>query len=419
MQHQHMVDETSVVLFPSREASGTAWLPDETPMYGIRLKWGAWEAMLHGVAFAQFIYEPGDIHRTGGNSTRQFGSINWGMIAARRPVGRGRLGLRGTVSVEPWTIPGCGYLSFLATGEFCDGDTIHDRQHPHDLFMEIAADYDRPVRGLLRWQIYGGLAGEPALGPVGFPHRISALPNPIAPIAHHWLDSTHLSFGLITTGLYDRRWKIEMSLFNGREPDADRTDLDLARLDSVSGRLTLMPTDRWALQVSAAHLRDAEEEFPPQHRASLNRATASATYHRPFGRDGLWATTFAYGLDSGPEIVPGEIFTARTNAVMAESSLTIDERHSWFGRLEVLQMPAEALHAHAYPTSIFTTGKLQAGYVRLLKPWNGLVVGIGGTVAASVVPPELVPRYLHRVAPGFGMFLTVRPARHRMQHDTM
>ena len=214
-------------LFPAREASGTSWLPDETPMYGVQRRWRGWDVMLHGSAFAQFIYEPGDIHRTGGFATQQWSSVNWGMVMARRPVGAGRIGFRLMASLEPWTVTDCGFLNLLANGEVCEGDTIHDRQHPHDLFMELAADYDRPLRGSLRWQIYAGLSGEPALGPAGFPHRVSAMANPVAPISHHWLDSSHITFGLITTGIYDERWKAEMSLFNGREPDDDRANLDL------------------------------------------------------------------------------------------------------------------------------------------------------------------------------------------------
>ena len=190
-------------------------------------QWRGWSVMAHGAAFLQLLWEPGDIHRTGGFSELQVGGVNWGMLMARRPLGAGRLGLRMMGSLEPWTIPGCGSLNLLATGEMCRGDTIHDRQHPHDLFMELAADYDRPLRGAIRWQIYGGLAGEPALGPPGFPHRLSALVNPVAPVAHHWLDSTHITFGLVTTGVYGARWKAEMSAFNGREPDENRADLDL------------------------------------------------------------------------------------------------------------------------------------------------------------------------------------------------
>ena len=413
--HQHqMADMNAMALFPAREASGTAWLPDDTPMYGAERTWGGWEVMLHGAAFAQFLYEPGYIHRTGGYSTHQFGSVNWGMAMARRPLGAGRLGLRMMLSLEPWTLPGCGSINLLATGEICEGDTIHDRQHPHDLFMELAADYDRPLRGSLRWQIYAGLAGEPALGPVGFPHRLSALPNPIAPITHHWLDSTHITFGLVTTGVYDRRWKAEMSVFNGREPDENRADLDLGALDSVSGRLTFLPTDRLALQVSAGHLNEAEQEFAPVPRSDVDRLTASATYHRPFGGDGIWATTLAYGLNSGQEIIPGAVFDAATFAVLAESSVTIHERHTWFGRAEIVEKPAHDLHAHEFADRIFALGKLQAGYVLQFKPWKGLQSGVGGTVSASLVPSELSSRYYGRVAPGFGVFLTIHPSRHVM-----
>src|SRR5258705_6328145 len=138
------------------------------------------------------------------------------MGMAERNVARGHLGLRGMVSLEPWTIRGCGYPDLLASGEQCGGGTIHDRQHPHDLAMEFAATYDALIHGDLRWQVYGGPAAEPALGPVAYPHRVSAMPNPIAPVTHHWLDSTHVSFGVVTGGVYGKRWKAESSAFNGR-----------------------------------------------------------------------------------------------------------------------------------------------------------------------------------------------------------
>ena len=409
--HQHHPSPTNpMALFPAREASGTAWLPDDTPMYGVERTWGGWDVMLHGVAFAQFLYEPGFIHRTGGYSTHQFGSVNWGMATARRRLGAGRVGLRAMLSLEPWTLPDCGSLNLLATGEMCEGDTIHDRQHPHDLFMELAADYDRPLGGSLRWQVYAGLVGEPALGPVGFPHRLSALPNPLAPISHHWLDSTHITFGLVTTAVYDRRWKAEVSVFNGREPDENRADLDLGPLDSFSGRLSFLPTDRLALQASAGHLREAEQEFAPVPRSDVDRLTASATYHRALGGNGIWATTLAYGLNWGQELLPGGAFDAMTYAVLAESSVTIRERHTWFGRAEVVEKPAHDLHAHEFAASIFTLCKVQAGYVRQFKPWKGFEPGIGGTISASIVPAELASRSYGRVAPGFGVFLTIRPA---------
>ena len=253
-------------------------------MYGIHQTAGSWQLMWHGNAFAQFLHDSGD------RGSEQAGSINWGMAMARRPLGAGRVGLRGMFSLEPVTIPGCGYPDLLATGEVCDGEAIHDRQHPHDLFMELAAEYDRPLHGPLRWQVYGGLAGEPALGPAAYPHRISAMPNPLAPISHHWLDATHITFGVLTAGVYTSRWKAEGSVFNGREPDEDRWDLDLSPLDSFSGRLWFAPSSSVVLQVSAGQLTEAEPSHDGAGRADVSRVTASATLlpcSRPCGPRGM------------------------------------------------------------------------------------------------------------------------------------
>ena len=412
-QHEHSSDSPMAELFPAREASGTAWQPDESPMYGRDRMLGQWNLMLDGTAVGQFLYEPGDIHRTGGSSNQQFSSVNWLMVMARRPAGTGRVGLRAMVSVEPWTVSDCGFINMLASGEMCEGDTIHDRQHPHDLFMELAADYERPLRGSLRWQLYAGLAGEPALGPVAFPHRVSAMTNPIAPMTHHWLDSSHISFGLITTGVSQQRWKAEVSVFNGREPDDARADLDLGPLDSVSGRLTLMPTPRLALQVSAAHLNEAEAEFPPVPRSDVDRFTASATYHRMTGSR-IWATTLAYGMNAGPEVIPGDVVHLTTHAGLLETALSLSDRHTWFGRAEIGGKPGHDLHMHATPATIYTVGKVQAGYVWSLPAGGGIVLGVGGTASVSMVPPALVPRYPGRANPGFGIFASVRPARHGM-----
>ncbi|HEY7497518.1 MAG TPA: hypothetical protein VH740_03345 [Vicinamibacterales bacterium] len=413
-QHHHQPDPRATIeLFPVREASGTAWLPDTTPMHDIQRTWRGWQVMLHGTGFAQYLIEPGDRHRTGGNSTHQLGSVNWGMVRARQAIGSARLGLRTMVSLEPWTLPDCGYISFLATGETCDEDTIHDRQHPHELFMELAADYDRPLSRSWRWQIYGGLAGEPALGPPGFPHRVSAALNPIAPIGHHWLDSSHITFGVLTASVYERRWKMEMSAFNGREPDENRGDLDLGPLDSVSARVTYVPVDRVALQASAGRLREAEQEFAPQPRSDVDKLTASFTYHRPLGPDGFWASTIAYGVSSGIESVPGGTFEARTQALLIETSAAVGQ-HTWFGRVEAVEKPAHDLHAHEFPTSIFTVGKLQVGYVREFRSRRGAVPGLGATASLSFVPEALASRYGGRVAPGFGVFASVRPFRHAM-----
>ncbi len=400
-------------LFPSRDGSGTSWSPVLTPMSGAMRQWGGWSVMLHGNVFGQLIAEPGDRHRTGGASEHQVSSVNWAMLMARRPLAGGRFGIRTMGSAEPWTVSDCGFLNLLATGEICEGDTIHDRQHPHDLFMELAADYDRALRGSLRWQLYAGFAGEPALGPTSFPHRLSALTNPVAPITHHWIDATHITFGLVTASVYNGRWKGEVSLFNGREPDEHRADLDLGALDSISGRLTVMPSESLVLQVSAGHLEESEAEFAPEPRADVDRLTASATYHRRLGQ-GLSTTTVAYGVNSGIEVIPGAHVDLVTHALLLESSLNTSERHTWFARAEIVGKPGEDLHVHEDPARIFVVGKLQAGYERALKGWRGLVPGVGGSASVSIVPSELEVRYSGRFSPGFVVFVSLRPRSHVM-----
>jgi hypothetical protein len=404
----HVHETATQTALPS-EASGTAWLPNVTPMYGFHRQARKWDLMAHGNAFAQFLAESGEAHRRG----HQFGSINWVMGMAARPVGTGRFGVRVMASLEPWTIRGCGYPDLLATGEICRRDTIHDRQHPHDLFMEVAAQFDRPLKGAVRWQVYGGPAGEPALGPAGFPHRPSAFPNPIAPITHHWLDSTHITFGVMTLGVYGPRWKLESSVFNGREPDPVRTDFDLGPLDAFAGRLSLAPTAHLTVQISAGHLPQAEAGAGRLPRTTVSRATASASYHRQRRPNEFWATTLAYGVNSQISIIPGALVPQTSHGVLLETSITSAD-HSWFGRFEIVGKPAHDFHADEFATRIFTVAKLEAGYTRYLRPRGGLAPGIGAMVMSSVVPPILAPRYGGRLTPGFGIFLTVRPTEHEM-----
>ncbi|MGE3403023.1 MAG: hypothetical protein AB7K63_10570 [Vicinamibacterales bacterium] len=378
----------------ARQGSGTSWLPDETPMYAVHRQQGDWMLMGHGNLFLQYLKESGD------RGSEQAGSINWLMGMARRPAGAGRLTLRGMVSFEPWTIGGCGYPDLLATGELCDGEAIHDRQHPHDLFMELAAEYDRPLGRGVRLQLYGGPVGEPALGPVAFMHRISGVPNALAPMTHHWFDATHITFGVATAGVYASRWKLEGSVFNGREPDEDRTDFDFAAMDSWSARASFLPTARWALQVSAGHLNEAEpahDEGEP--RVSVDRITASAAYHRR-SEGSTWATTVGWGSNAEED--------ERTHALLVESAMSWRDRDSVYGRAEWAQKSGHDLDVPLH--DIFSVGKLQVGYTRYLAPWKGLAPGIGAALSTGVVPQSLQPYYGGRFNAGVAVYVTLRPA---------
>jgi hypothetical protein len=304
------------------------------------------------------------------------------------------------ISAEPFTIGGCGYPDLLATGEICDGGVIHDRQHPHDLLMEVAAQYDRALTKDVRLQLYGGPAGEPALGPVAFMHRISGFANPIAPIAHHWLDSTHVTYGVATVGLYASKWKIEGSAFNGREPDEDRVGFDLAAMDSWSGRAWLLPSSRWALQISAGHLNDVEVGHDGATAVDVDRITASASYHRPT-KNGLWANTIAWGRNH-------EVNGDSTQALLVETNLSPNDRHAIYGRAEWVEKPAHDLAVEG--DAIFTVAKMQAGYTRFSNPWKRVVAGIGAAASVGVVPRGLETTYGGRFNPGVSVYLNVMPA---------
>lgn len=405
-----------------RMGSGTSWVPDATPMYASHSMLGDWELMLHGVAFLQ--YDDQGSRR----GDKQFGSVNWGMLMASHDLAGGRLDLRAMMSAEAFTVGSRGYPLLLQSGEAYHGQPLHDRQHPHDLFMELAALYDHAIGNNLALSLYVAPVGEPAIGPVAFPHRPSASSDPLAPIGHHWQDATHISFGVITAGLYTRTLKIEGSIFNGREPDEIRTNFDYKgrSLDSYAGRITANPTDNWSLSGSYAYLKSPEQLNPEQ---SVHRVVASALYGRSFGASGDWASSLIYGANKHA----GQ--TRLSNSALAESNLELDDRNTIFGRVEFVQKSAEdlaltegATPPHpitrvsgdqlpivngANPTQ-FNVGELTLGYVReILKVYGGSL-GLGAAGTLDVVPSGLQPAYGTRTPLGATIFLRLRPGRMHM-----
>src|SRR6185437_12060761 len=309
----------------SRDGSGTSWLPDASPMLANHFAAGTWDFMFHYRAFVYYDRQnDADQARRGDD---QFGSVNWAMLMAGRDLGRGRLELRGMMSAEPWTVGAEGYPLLLQSGESYHGQLLHDRQHPHDLFMELAAIYAHPLGDKLAIQAYVAPVGEPATGPVAFPHRPSASGDLFAPLGHHWQDATHISYGVITAALFSRSWKLETSIFNGREPDQDRTNFDYKgrRLDSYSARLTTNPTGTWSLSASYAYLKSPEVLDPS---VSVKRITASALNTRPIWAKGEWASALIYGGNKAED-------TDRwSNSALAESNLAFDAWNSVFARVE-------------------------------------------------------------------------------------
>lgn len=164
----------------TRMGSGTSWLLDRSPMRAMHVQVGAWTIMTHGAAALAFDAQGG------ARGASRLALFNWVMGAASRSALGGRLELRAMLSAEPATVGGAGYPLLLQSGESYHDHALHDRQHPHDLFMETSLSYERPVAPGLAVSTYLAPAGEPALGPPAFPHRPSAEWDPVAPIGHHW-----------------------------------------------------------------------------------------------------------------------------------------------------------------------------------------------------------------------------------------
>jgi len=179
MQHPTSGPEAPLGIPETRLGSGTSWLPDSSPMHASHFTLGAWTLMVHGSAFLQYDRQGG----TRGDD--QVALLDWAMLAASRSLAGGQLDLRGMLSTDPWGVGSAGYSLLLQTGESNRGVPLHDHQHPHDLFMEVAALYRRAVAKNLGVSLYLAPVGEPAVGPVAFPHRPSAANDPLAPISHH------------------------------------------------------------------------------------------------------------------------------------------------------------------------------------------------------------------------------------------
>jgi hypothetical protein len=300
------------------------------------------------------------------------------MGMARRPLGNGTLQFKAMLSPDP-LMGARGYPLLLASGETANGrDRLVDRQHPHDLFMELSASVSQPLGKGASGFVYAGLPGEPAFGPPAFMHREAIIDSPEAPITHHWLDSTHISFGVVTAGLVLGGVKVEASRFNGREPDQHRWNIETGPLDSTAVRLSWNPARTLSLQGSWGKFVDPEQLEPG---VDQKRWSASA----------LWADEVAPGwklagtLAWGRKIAHGQ----GDDAWAIEGSV---KHGGWtaFGRGEMAENRELTLLDDGPP---YRVGKVSMGAVRDWSVAEHLAFGVGGLVAVNFVPDALAADY--------------------------
>ncbi len=372
----------------TRESSGTSWQPDASPHQGIDIMAGDWAVMFHGMLNGVYDVQGGP---RGGDKAFAAGMV---MLMGSRAIGeRGRLQLRTMLSPDPFMGPN-GYPLLLATGETANGRTpLIDRQHPHDLFMELSATYSYRLSARGSAFIYAGLPGEPAFGPPAFMHRLSIMDSPEAPISHHWVDSMHITEGVLTGGLVYGVFKLEASGFRGREPNQNRYDVEGPGLDSTAIRASVNPTPRLAMQVSWARQISPEQLNPG---INERRFSASAIYTVPIGERGFWSTTAIWAQRQ----TFGDVALQypALDAWVLESAVHPNTRWTVFGRAERVD------NDELFDTGLGdagsglsgkpeTVGKLELGAIRDFRVARHLVFGVGAQAAWNVVGRDLYSSY--------------------------
>ena len=379
-------------------SSGTGWQPaaSAAPMWMKSLD--GWDVMAHGVVFVDYNQQGGP--RGEGKAE----SVNWLMVMEQHRLGEGTILFREMFSAEPLTAPHPGFPELFQTGETYHGQPLVDHQHPHNVFSELALEYTRPLADKVSWLFYGAAAGEPALGPVAYVHRVSASELPMAPLSHHLQDSTHISFGVLTTGLVVSRFKVEGSVFNGREPNEQRYSIQFAPLDSWSARLSVAPSRNWTVQYSYGRLEQPEALEP----GSQRRQTASVEYVRPLGGGklaaGSWATSLVWGR------VHKEAINHNLNSYLLETTLNFRARDYGFSRLELVDKDELFPNNPLFPS--YRIGAYTFGGARDLIRNRLWQPALGADVTFYSKPSSLNATYgAHPVS--FQIFLRARPGLQR------
>lgn len=375
--------------------SGTMPKPASSPEHMWMFQAGAWDVMAHGQLFLTYNQQGGP------RGAGKFESMNWFMLMERRKLGKGTLMFRQMLSAEPLTAPHGGFPQLFQTGETYQGQPLVDKQHPHDVFGELSVTYTVPVTKLVGFQFYGAPVGEPALGPVAFMHRASASELPAAPLGHHLQDSTHIAAGVVTGGLlFDlakyAKFKVEGSVFNGREPDEKRHTIDFAPLESWAVRASAQPTPNWSLQYSYAYLTQPEA----LEDTDIERQTASVTYNRPM-KAGNWATSLVWGRNHKLEEATVQ------NSYLLESTVNFMRRNYGYTRLELVDKD-ELFPAAPPPHETFRIAAYTFGAVRDLVQNAKVQIGLGADVTFYSKPAALEPIYGDQPA-GIRLFLRFRP----------
>jgi hypothetical protein len=394
----NMQPQTFIQEIQQHEISGTSAEPNSTPTPMWTVMKDHWMIMFHANAFIT------DEQQSSSRGGDKFFSTNWFMPMAQRTLGPGVFTFRTMFSLEPATITDRRYPLLFQQGETAFGLPIADGQHPHNFFMEVAALYDLKLGKNSLLSFYAAPVGDPAIGPTAYPHRASALEDPVGTLGHHQEDSTHIAYDVVTAGLAYRAVRIEASGFHGREPDESRWTILQGAIDSWSTRVTVQPGQNWSGQYSYGRLQSPEALFPTENQ---ERMTASIMYNRPL-HNGNLASTLLWGRTRS--LQDNSIF----NSYLFESTLRFFSRNYAWTRIERAERSNELLLGENPLPPGFTEqpiGQVQAytfGYDRDLRLLPHTASAMGGQFTVYSAPDALQPIYgSHPV--GVAIFIRLRP----------
>ena len=378
-------------------ASGTSMSPDSYPMPRLMRHVQNWNLMFMGTACLV------DTQQTGPRGADKFFSSNWGMFGAAHSVGRGSFMFDLMLSLEPATVTERRYPELFQTGETAFGKPLVDAQHPHDFVMALGVHYARPLSEHTIFQLYFAPVGDPALGPVAFPHRASASELPQAPLSHHWQDSTHIANDVVTAGILYKKVRLEASGFYGSEPDESRWNIDYGPINSWSTRFSVFPSKNWMAQVSVGRLARPERHEP----GDVVRATASIHYTRPM-QGSHWSSSLIWGRNH-------KVLDHRdSNAYLAETVFPWRSKNFFTGRIELVDkdelfndQPELQQTLARMAGSSFRIGAYTIGYTRGIGTFQGIETGIGANFTSYSLPSAIKPYYGDHPA-GLNVYLRFR-----------
>jgi hypothetical protein len=390
MNHGMKMNEAGMYLM--NLASGTSMNPQSWPMPMLMPRVGSWNLMFMGQAYLV------DTQQSGPRGGDKFYSSNWGMFSAEHSFLGGGFMFQSMLSLDPATVTNRSYPLLFQTGETAFGKALVDAQHPHDFIMGLGLHYAHPLGENTMFHIYYAPVGDPALGPVAFPHRASAFELPQATLGHHWQDSTHIADNVVTVALKHKWLRLEASGFYGTEPNENRWNIDWGPMNSYSGRVSVFPSKNWMAQFSAGRLADPERATLVGGHADSHgdvvRTTASLHYTRPTEDGNAWSTSLIWGRNHG-------VLTGRnTNSYLLETLYPVARKNFLTGRIELVDKDelfannpdVEHQLSHTAGNS-FRIQAYTAGYTRDIGTFNNVETGIGANVSAYAIPSAIKPYY--------------------------